>query len=78
MHDSKSHGGEEEMYMRSLIVTVLQAFDASFINHNFLKKRTHKPPPPRIYSMAALTFPPVAWRARTFCEALMKPIAFNC
>jgi hypothetical protein len=38
-------------------------------------------PPPRYflhYSIAECTFPPVARRARTFCEALVKPMSCNC
>jgi hypothetical protein len=38
----------------------------------------YNPPPPRIYSIAECTFPPVARRARTFCEALVKPMSCNC
>lgn len=38
----------------------------------------YNPPPPRIYSIAECTFPPVARRARTFCEAFVKPMSCNC
>jgi hypothetical protein len=77
MYGSKLHKGEEK-YRRSLIVIVIHAFDLSFFRPKVLKRQDHKPPPPRIYSMAAWTFPPVAWRARMFCEALKKPMSFNC
>jgi len=36
------------------------------------------PPPPNIYSMALLTLPPVASKALTFCDALVKPISCSC
>ncbi len=38
----------------------------------------YNPPPPRIYSIAECTLPPVARRARTFCDALVKPISCSC
>src|SRR5882762_4523805 len=31
-----------------------------------------------MYSMAECTFPAVASKARTFCDAFVKPISFNC
>lgn len=42
------------------------------------RQLTHIPPPPKIYSIAALTFPPVASKARTFCWAFVKPISCSC
>jgi len=39
---------------------------------------SHSPPPPRIYSIAECTFPPVAKRALTFWEAFVKPMSCSC
>jgi hypothetical protein len=40
---------------------------------------THAIPPPlRIYSIAECTFPAVARKARTFCDALVNPMSWSC
>lgn len=38
----------------------------------------YNPPPFKMYSIAVWTLPPVARRARTFCDAFVKPISCNC
>ena len=73
--DSMTQVGHKPLYSICYIQACTDAH-AAYINDG--NDILQIPPPPRMYSIAACTLPPVARRARTFCAALVKPMSCSC